>query len=151
MTEKRYEIGRRYKTLGGEYVLLEGHGGDRRDRPCTKGTTYETVFSVDDTGKRVHRYSSSDRTDAGRVTGSNFGRTPNEPPDPRNLVWPPEPMDMDGSYCVTEGGEVCRRPKHTETGIQMGFVICQAMHDDFAEEIAEALNLHRLRYPEEHD
>ncbi|KHQ50316.1 hypothetical protein OA50_05164 [Mameliella alba] len=61
-------------------------------------------------------------------------------------------MDMDGRY-FADRRQVRRRPKQTERGITMGFVVCEVcdwLNDEAAEEIAEALNMHMDAHPEKH-
>lgn len=66
-----YRLNEAYRTLGGEYVMLVSI--------ANAGTTYETMACE----HGVHRYTAR-ADDHGRVTG-----TPTDPPDPRNLVYPP--------------------------------------------------------------
>jgi hypothetical protein len=59
---------------------------------------------------------------------------------------------MDGSY-IADGRTVKRKPTKTERGLTMGFVICNLaddVGDEAAQEIADALNLHRQHHPEKH-
>lgn len=59
---------------------------------------------------------------------------------------------MNGEY-MADGRTVRRRPEKTETGIKMGFVVCtlaDGLADGAAQEVADALNLHRQKHPEKH-
>lgn len=59
---------------------------------------------------------------------------------------------MDGSY-KADGRFVRRAPTQTESGLKMGFVVCKVskhLTDGAAQEIADALNLHRQMNPEKH-
>lgn len=64
-----YRVGNEYQQQNGEWVQLIGAEN--------VGTHYETMYSVDASGQRVHRYT---RRDYGRVTGSAHDYS-----DPRNL------------------------------------------------------------------
>ena len=59
---------------------------------------------------------------------------------------------MNGKY-VADGRVVRREPTKTETGIRMGFLVCEVhehMPDEAAIEIADALNMHMEAHPEKH-
>ena len=64
-----------------------------------------------------------------------------------------DPMSgMTGAY-KAEGRRVLRSPQRTASGMKMGFGICDVMDhmsEDDAAEIAEALNLHRAAFPDQH-
>jgi hypothetical protein len=72
-------------------------------------------------------------------------------PAPANAVIAPS-AGMDGSY-VAKGRCVMRAPTQTATGIKMGFGVCELMRgagDEAAQEIADALNMHKAVYPDQH-
>lgn len=59
---------------------------------------------------------------------------------------------MNGEY-VADGRTVRRQPTKTATGFTMGFPVCtlaDGVADEAAQEIADALNLHRQQHPEKH-
>lgn len=59
---------------------------------------------------------------------------------------------MNGEY-LAKGRTVRRAPTKTETGIKMGFPVCvlsDGVGEEAAQEIADALNLHREHHPEKH-
>lgn len=59
---------------------------------------------------------------------------------------------MHGDY-IADGRLVRRQPTRTETGIKMGFIVCEiadGLSDDAAQEIADALNMHKQQHPEKH-
>lgn len=60
--------------------------------------------------------------------------------------------DMNGAY-KAKGRRVLRSPQQTATGMKMGFGVCEVMdhmHESDAAEIAEALNMHRAAFPDQH-
>ena len=59
---------------------------------------------------------------------------------------------MNGEY-VANGRIVQRKPQKTANGFRMGFAVCElapGVDDDAAQEIADALNLHREKFPDKH-
>ena len=59
---------------------------------------------------------------------------------------------MNGQYSA-EGRHVKRNPTKTDTGIKMGFMVCEVHHsvgEEAAQEIADALNFHMKHHPEKH-
>ena len=60
--------------------------------------------------------------------------------------------EMNGEY-IADGRTVRRAPTKTENGFKVGFPVCvlsDLVDDQAAQEIADALNLHRERFPEKH-